>query len=230
MIKQESKQYVNMLQSFFSWGTSNHEEHNSNPLYWDLLLKDIKENPEKFQGKNALDFGCGKGRNVTNMLSLANFNKVDGIDISEGNINFCNQNYITQPSSFYKNNGEDLSDLKDDDYDFVMSTIVFQHICVHDVRVALKKEIYRVLKTGGIFSFQMGYGDISFMGSTNPKPYLSNPVETHGSNGTNDVRVTDENELIEDLKSIGFKNITFEIHEPFSDCGHPNWIYVRCEK
>jgi SAM-dependent methyltransferase len=222
--------YVNMLNLVYRDGTTNHTEHNSNPLYWDLLLGDIKSNPEKWKDKTALDFGCGKGRNVTNILSLADFKRVDGIDVSEDNIGFCKKNYTNQPSEFYKNSGKDLSQLKNDEYDFVMSTIVFQHICVHELRYKIKEEIYRILKAGGTFSFQMGYGDISFMGHTNPKTYYENYYGASNSNGSNDVRVTDELELISDLEIIGFKDIKFEIHQPWEDGGHPNWIYVICKK
>ncbi len=222
--------YVNMLNNVYKYGTNNHLEHNDNPLYWDLLLKDIKSNPEIWRGKTALDFGCGKGRNVTNILSLANFERVDGIDVSDDNIRYCKESYKNQPSEFYKNSGKDLSQLKSDEYDFVMSTIVFQHICVHELRYKLKEEIYRVLKPGGIFSFQMGYGDINFTGHTNPKSYYENGYDASNSNGSNDVRISNESELISDLESIGFKNIKFEIHDSFNDGGHPNWIYVNAIK
>jgi SAM-dependent methyltransferase len=220
----------NTLNRTYNPGTNNHPEHNSNPLYWDLLLGDIKSDTEKFKNKVALDFGCGKGRNVTNMLSLAEFSRVDGIDISPANIEYCRASYPNQNSAFYLNSGADLADLNSDEYDFVMSTIVFQHICVHELRYNLKQEIFRVLKTGGIFSFQMGYGDINFTGHTRPRGYYDNSYIAEGSNGSDDVRVTDPAQLISDLSKIGFKNITFEVHQPWEDGGHPNWIYVRCEK
>jgi SAM-dependent methyltransferase len=220
----------NTLNPTYDGGTNNHPEHNSNPLYWDLLLGDIKSNPEKFKNKTALDFGCGKGRNVTNMLLLAEFNRVDGVDISPANISFCSSTYQNQPSNFYLNNGADLQDLKSDEYDFVMSTIVFQHICVHELRYKLKQEIYRVLKPGGLFSFQMGYGDLTFTGHTRPNNYYANSYSAAGSNGSDDVRVTNINDLTSDLEKIGFKDITYEIHEPYLDGGHPNWVYVKCKK
>jgi SAM-dependent methyltransferase len=220
--------YVGMLEGAYSSGTNNHPEHNANPLYWSILLGDIVSNPSKWEGKTGLDFGCGKGRNVTNMKSLANFTRVDGIDISENNIQYCKETQTD--SNFYKNNGKDLSPLKDEEYDFVMSTIVFQHLCVHELRFNLKKEIYRVMKAGGIFSFQMGYGDMDFTGHTRPRGYYENAYDAQNSNGSHDVRVSDPTQLIDDLTTIGFKNITYRIEQPYLDGGHPNWIYVRCEK
>jgi len=63
--------YINMLHRQYKNGTTDHPQHNANPEYWSILLRDINENPEDFEGKNGLDFGCGRGRNVTNMLKLA---------------------------------------------------------------------------------------------------------------------------------------------------------------
>jgi len=220
----------NTLNPTYDSGTNNHIEHNQNALYWDLLLGDIKSNPEDFKDKTALDFGCGKGRNVTNMLSLANFKRVDGVDISPNNISYCMSEYAGQNSNFYLNNGENLNTIPDNEYDFVMSTIVFQHICVHELRYKLKQEIYRILKNGGLFSFQMGFGDINFTGHTRPNNYYDNSYEAAGSNGSDDVRVTNEKDLISDLEKIGFKDIIFEIHDSYLDGGHPNWIYVKCKK
>jgi SAM-dependent methyltransferase len=222
--------YLNMLNEVYNMGTNNHPEHNPNPKYWDMLLGSIKFFPEKWDSKKALDFGCGKGRNVTNMLSLANWDRVDGIDVSNTNVDFCKATYINQRSNFFKNNGHDLSDLKDNDYDFVMSTIVFQHICVHELRYNLKKEIHRVLNSGGEFSFQMGFGPLDWYGNTNHRSYFENGYYASNSNGSNDVRVSDPEELINDLKKIGFKDITYSIEEPWCDGGHPAWIYVKCYK
>lgn len=231
--------YLQTLEWAYHGGTNNHPEHNPNPLYWDVLLKDVKTNPDAWEGKYALDFGCGKGRNVTNLKSLAKFARIDGVDISQNNIDHCrlaNSNKIVSSfvnnveSVFYKNNGGDLRGLTSDTYDFVMSTIVFQHICVHELRIHLKREIHRVMKDGGIFSFQMGYGDKEFDGHGRVYGYYDNNYNAENSNGADDVRVTDPNQLISDLESIGFKNVTYQIEEPWADGGHPNWIYVRCEK
>ena len=64
----KTDQYVSMLNNVYRAGTNNHENHNANDAYWKVLLRDVDS---RFDGKIGLDFGCGKGRNVTNMLSLA---------------------------------------------------------------------------------------------------------------------------------------------------------------
>jgi len=222
--------YIDMLHKEFDNGTNNHLQHNDNPKYWELLVGDIQQNPEEFADKVALDFGCGKGRNVTNMLSLANFKRVDGVDISIDNINYCNNAYQFQNSDFYLNNGTDLQDLKSNEYDFVMSTIVFQHLCVHELRYALKQEICRVLKPGGIFNFQMGYGSMEWKGNNTVYPYYENHYDAMSSNSAHDVRIENVEDLISDLTKIGFNDIKYFIEKPFSNGGHPNWIYVQCKK
>ena len=63
---------------------TDHAEHNSNPDYYGILLKDVTS---KLDGKVALDFGSGTGRNVLNLLkSKAKFTRVDGCDISQQNV------------------------------------------------------------------------------------------------------------------------------------------------
>jgi len=112
-----------------------------------------------------------------------------------------------------------------------MSTIVLQHIPVYDVRFSLLTEFYRVLNPGGLLKFQMGYGDNLKDNMGRKKAhYFDNADITEGSNGTYDVRVTNKNHLINDLKSIGFKNILINIDKSFCDFGHDFWIYVSAEK
>lgn len=206
----------------------NHAFHNENPDYWDILLGDIKREPEKWKDKTALDFGCGCGRNVYNMLTLADWKRVDGIDISFNNINNADtflHNSGELKFALYTNNGVDVSDLEDDEYDFIMSTIVFQHICVYDIRFSLLKDLYRVLKPGGTFSVQFPLGP----GHIRCASYYENFYEAPGTNSFYDVRVDSTDQIEGDLKLIGFKDISFTVSHPWSD-DHANWVYVKATK
>jgi ubiquinone/menaquinone biosynthesis C-methylase UbiE len=225
----KNNQYTNMQKGAYSSGTSNHDEHNSNPDYWDILLGDLK-NKENWDGKIALDFACGRGRNVSNMFNLCDWKRVDGIDISESNISQNKNDYKEQNSEWYCNNGVDVSDLKDNEYDFIMSTIALQHIPVYDIRKSLITDLLRVLKPGGLFSFQMGYGD-GLDSELGPRSsYFENSYDARGTNSTHDVRVQNEEDVIKDLTEIGFENITTEIKQSYSDSGHPQWIYIKAYK
>lgn len=223
----QNNQYTKMQKKQYSNGTSNHSEHNSNDDYWNILLDDIK-NKDAWKDKVGLDFGCGKGRNVTNLLDLADWKRVDGVDISKGNIHYCSGEYKNQNSDWHLNNGVDLCDLKTDEYDFVMSTITLQHIPVYDIRNSILKDIFRVLKNKGVLSFQMTYGPTEQ--GTAPASYYDNIYNATGTNSIFDVRISNEEDVIDHLASIGFENITIEIRDSFSDSQHPKWIYVRCEK
>ena len=218
--------YTQMQQKAYKRGTSLHLEHNDNVDYWDILLKDLKEK-DRWKGKLALDFGCGKGRNVVNMLSLCDWKRVDGIDISPGNINWCNRT-LPLHSHWYINDGVTVAILKSNEYDFIMSTIVLQHIAVYDIRRSLLTDLLRVLKPGGLFCFQMGCG-----AHTRDRPhveYNDNKYDTLVTNGECDVSIEDEAVLIEDLKNIGYTDID-TARRPAVDGGpHADWVYVRCTK
>ena len=224
-----SNKYTRMQKRQYFSGTSNHDEHNDNLDYWNILLSDLKDK-KRWDGKNALDFACGKGRNVTNVINLCNWNRVDGIDISIKNIEFCKENYLHQDSLWYCNNGVDVSDLKENEYDFIMSTIALQHIPVYDIRKSLITDLLRILKPGGLFSFQMGFGE----GLNSPigrrSAYYDNFYDASGTNSIHDVRVHDENDVIQDLINIGYVDIKTEVRESFSDAGHTHWIYIKAYK
>jgi SAM-dependent methyltransferase len=227
MVSSDNK-YTKMQKGAYRSGTSNHPEHNDNPDYWNILLGDLKDR-DSWVNKVGLDFACGKGRNVTNMLSLSDWKRVDGIDISEANISYCKENYKGQDSDWYVNNGVDVSQLNDNEYDFIMSTIALQHIPVYDIRKSLITDLLRTLKPGGIFSFQMGYGE-KIKSNENRYGYYENFYDASGTNSFHDVRVQSESEIVEDLTNIGFVNIETYVRDTFSDSGHPQWIYVKAYK
>ncbi len=224
-----NNQYTNMQKQVYAGGTTNHPEHNLNPDYWNILLGDLADK-EKGNGKVALDFACGKGRNVTNMFNLCDWERVDGIDISQENIRANKVEYNGQKSNWYCNNGVDVSELKDNEYDFIMSTIALQHIPVYDIRKSLISDLFRTLKSGGLFSFQMGFGS-DLESPLGPRvSYFENYYEAKGTNSVCDVRIQNEETILKDLASIGFVNLSSQIRDSFSDSGHPKWIYVKCYK
>lgn len=79
--------YLKMQKNFYLYGTNNHEEHNKNNDYWNILLKPLIKN-EIPKNEKILDYGCGKGRNVINFICLG-YKNAYGVDISQSNINYC---------------------------------------------------------------------------------------------------------------------------------------------
>lgn len=230
--KLKEKIFSSMQKLRYANGTSDHTEHDANPEYSSILLKHVKQKAQLGEVK-ALDFGCGQGRNIHNLWNLSpNVIAVDGVDISATNCEFCKKRFANKKTRIFNNSGSDASVLPINEYDFAMSTVVFQHIPVFSIRDRLLKDIFNSLKTGGVFSIQMGYGeDLSEINGTGLRfSYSSNNTGVANTNGTRDVRVTSPSEITEHLKSIGYEIVEYEIAKAWADNGHPNWIYVHAKK
>jgi ubiquinone/menaquinone biosynthesis C-methylase UbiE len=190
---------------------------------YELLFEGLRNNQDKI----ALDFACGPGRNIVKYSSL--FKRIDGVDISPINIENAKKNIAhnnIELPNLYVNNGVDLSQIPTENYDLVISTIALQHICVYDIRKNIFNEIYRVLKIGGIFSAQMGYGS--------PSPstvgYYENYYDAIETNGECDVCVENADQIKQDLDSIGFKKFSYKITQVGPGDSHPNWIFFNVQK
>src|SRR5262249_9029600 len=60
------------------------------------------------------------------------------------------------PNAFiYQNNGQDLSAISGEDFDFAFSTIVFQHIPSYEVIENYVREVHRLRRPGPLFKFQV---------------------------------------------------------------------------
>jgi ubiquinone/menaquinone biosynthesis C-methylase UbiE len=245
----ELSQYLGMLYEETSFGTSDYDRHDLNPLYWDILLKPISSEPEKWEDKSALDFGTSRGRNLKNLDGLANWKELHGVDLSKKNIDENIKNFQDSKYHFHKTSGRNLKKFNDESFDFVISTLVFQHIPIHKFRLELLKEIYRVMKTDGVFTFQMGFGEnlkerafpnhwfvrmksqvVIFPSQLPVAGYYDNVYNASGSHGEYDVRVTDPNNLFDDLFKIGFKKVDYSIQNSYDEYIHKYWIYLTCYK
>jgi len=207
----------------------NHRHHDNNMDYWNVLLDPIKSDSKYWKGKTALEFGCGTGRNVCNLLRLAYWDRVDGVDISQNNIDIAKGILKTEgiPDDKYNlfiNDGISLDCLKKNRYDFIMSTIVLQHIAMYDIRYKILEGMHKALKKDGEISIQMGFGR-----GYGKAEYKENAYEAKGTNTKHDVIIEDASQIVNDLSEIGFHNINFSIKKAFSD-GHPKWIYLHATK
>jgi ubiquinone/menaquinone biosynthesis C-methylase UbiE len=217
-----------MSARFYKRGTSDYLGLNANPDYCKILLKDV--NGENYDGRKALDFACGKGRDIRNLLSLANWELVDGSDLSPPNIEHCKQAF-PRNSSFFLTSGTDAGPWNSNYCDFIMATISLQHIPVYEIRSQILQDILRILKPGSRFSFQIGFGsDLSDPFGSPRGGYLENSYHAISANGDRDVRVISIVHVEDNLAGIGFDKISSQIRESFSDAGHPQWIYIHCFK
>lgn len=215
----DKEDYKEMQKSFYnSAGMSNHLEHDKNPDLHRILLAPA-------DGDTVLDFGCGKGRNILNLLTDFTWNKVWGADISIENLKAADTYTNSKATTFFETRGDDLGDIPLDSVDLIISTICLQHICCYDIRYDILTRMFETLKVGGALRFQMGFG------TAHPKTveYFDNDFAAGGTNGMLDVRVTDPKAIMFDLEMIGFRLAGYQIKPSFSD-RHKEWIYVEAIK
>jgi len=110
-----------------------------------------------------LEIGCGSGR-LTRALADV-FGSVYAVDISGEMIQRAAETLRDRPHAHvFQNNGADLHVLdpvlRDGQVDFAFSYIVFQHIPSAEVIHSYVREVFRLLKPGGLFKFQV-QGDAS---------------------------------------------------------------------
>ena len=234
----DNEKYANMQKNMYnkiarSMTLKNHKEHNSNPDLYNILFSDV----EKYKNGIALDFGCGGGRNIENLFKLTDWERVDGVDISSNIIEGARRNLqkLLSPNKYnlYTNSGVDVSILKDNSYDLIISTIVLQHICVYDIRFSLLKDLFRTLKNGGQLSFQMGFGRKPQKRTID---YYENVYDATTTNGNCDVVIESENQIIDYLKKIGYIDIETAIRPVYTAPAsmkhtfHEKWIYIKAHK
>jgi SAM-dependent methyltransferase len=101
-----------------------------------------------------LEIGCGAGRMTLPLSKI--FGRVDAIDISPEMIAKA-QNTLRGATNvrLHVNNGADLSIFPDEQFDFVFSAIVFQHIPSREIVENYIQEAWRVLKPRSLFKFQV---------------------------------------------------------------------------
>jgi 2-polyprenyl-3-methyl-5-hydroxy-6-metoxy-1,4-benzoquinol methylase len=214
-----SKEFFNRIHDGMS--KTNHVEHDVNADYWDMLLGDPKNNPDQWKGKNALDFGCGCGRNIRNMCKLTEWSSVDGCDISVHNARYSKEyadsmNTSNASISTWENDGFSINSLNGDlpnkKYDFVMSTIVFEHIAPYSVRRSIMESIYECLNTDGMFS-------LSLSNLANSVDYYSNEFLF-----PKNALINNQEAVRKDFSEIGFKDVSVQIGSRFEN--RP-WTYIK---
>ncbi len=106
---------------------------------------------DRGKGK-ALDFGCGIGRLTQALLSY--FDEVIGIDISEKMLSLAREYNKSAKCKYLLNECAPVLAADDNQYDFVISLLVLQHIENNDTEKYIH-ELIRVLKPNGIFIYQL---------------------------------------------------------------------------
>ena len=100
-----------------------------------------------------LDLGCGSGR-LTEFMAK-DFKKVYGSDISPTMISEARTRLVNVPNVEFLETDGDTIPLSDATCNIVFAYLVFQHIKTREMVEKNFKEIFRILKPGGIFKVLM---------------------------------------------------------------------------
>lgn len=200
-----------------------YHEHNAWSDYDTFLFRNFET-----QGKVALEYGCGPGRNLIRFKNR--FSRIDGVDIAENNLIKAKENLLSfgpTDSKLILCDGSSIP-TEDESYDVVFSVICLQHIASYSIRYSIMKEVYRVLKPSGYFCFQMG------VGGKEGYPYCEyhdDAFHAGSTNGGFDVTVRNAEQLEEDLVGkLGFVNFTYELRPTGPGDRHKNWIWIQAQK
>ena len=108
-------------------------------------------------GSRVLEIGCGIGRLLKPLALERRDLEIHGVDVSTEMIVQGKERLSDFPNIYFSQvNGKDLALFGDDFFDFIFSYVTFQHI-PRDYLRDIFKEVHRVLKQKGIFTFQMQY-------------------------------------------------------------------------
>jgi|GEM_PF-204877 len=121
-----------------------------------LIMKDLEVILSGKSGPDmrVLEIGCGIGRMTKYLAEI--FGEVHGVDVSGEMIRVAKERLgHLKNAFFYEGSGWDLSMFPNEFFDFAFSFIVFQHIPDKAVVLNYIREACRVLKTTGVFKFQV---------------------------------------------------------------------------
>ncbi len=109
-------------------------------LKWPKISKYIPKDPNAV----ILDFGCGKGDIVGEMIKINPAAKYIGVDVSEAALGYAKDKYKSADFKKIEDGGE--IPIEDNSIDFVFSSEVVEHI--YDTENAFS-ELGRIVKNGG---------------------------------------------------------------------------------
>lgn len=122
-----------------------------------------------------VEVACGRGRHIPHFMEKSE--EIMLVDILQNNIDYCKNRFCDAPQvKYYKNDGYDLKELKDNYYTAVYSYDAMVHFEMWDIWSYLK-EIYRVLQNGGMALIHHSNYDLdytaSFSNSPDGRSYMS---------------------------------------------------------
>jgi ubiquinone/menaquinone biosynthesis C-methylase UbiE len=151
--KENARHYVATAQA--DWSDEEYFESGRQNVYHEILtdMGNVCRGQDP-KTMTVLEIGCGSGR-ITRALADV-FGQVYAVDISGEMVRQAKDALLDKPNAHvFQNSGADLRVLGDLQVDFAFSYIVFQHIPSRDVIRSYVREVYRLLRPGGLFKFQV---------------------------------------------------------------------------
>jgi SAM-dependent methyltransferase len=100
-----------------------------------------------FDGKRALDFGCGAGRTLRHFLEEAKVGEIWGTDIDADSIAWLDE-HLCPPLHVRRNDADPPLPFDDESFDLIWALSVFTHLT--DNSLPWLAELHRVLRPGGL--------------------------------------------------------------------------------
>jgi ubiquinone/menaquinone biosynthesis C-methylase UbiE len=233
-----SRSYINMQKQYYEKCLKTFSNSKNLCVGWFKIQQSYSYQKyllEHYSGRfnRALDFGCGMGRMMATMSDKFKF--IDGVDLNKSNLIYAKKFLAEQKVSpkrynLYLTDGLSVN-IPQKNYDFIYSTIVLQHICVHKIRLNIIQDLYKILNTSGAMCLQFGFG------YDNGTRYFDNFYGAKSTNGNNDVCIPDDSYLPmikKEFSNIGFKKIKFEYklspHPQLGNRYHPIWLFIHLQK
>lgn len=186
------------------------------------LLKSEKIILEKYQhhilDKKILDIGCGGGRTTEHLRKLSK--NYIGIDYCQEMIASCKKQY--PDLTFIRTDARDMSVFKDQEFDFVIFSYNSIDSIDYNGRLKSLKEIYRILKHGGLFAFSshnLKYKGIPYkiplFDSFNPKVFLKNILKKYNHYKFKKLEIHSNGYSILNDPALGFSLLLFYVEKNF---------------
>lgn len=224
---ENSANYLKKSKSFFNKHAQkmvreNHMHHNMEPNFIANVIEPLLLNPARFSGTRALEYGCGAGRNLVNLLAAAEFERVDGLDISGLNAanaqRFAESKFGLGCSVALESDGFSCLPFASEKYSYVISHQVFIHIPSREVRLSILRDIHRILVPQGV-------SVIHFKSMTSSVSYERN-YDDFPKNVT--IEKSDFELMTSDFYAAGFQKVSLNTDKNYVDGGLE--VFATAEK
>lgn len=218
---------LDLLAAEWDWGIKDeyilayNQNKNNWPDYDHFLFKNIDTHK-----LHALELECQHGYQISRFFTR--FASITGLTASKNLKNradsFLTTNRVNAEIKIY----DGLTIPYDANcYDLIYSVDMIQHISSYSLRLKIFEEVYRVLKPGGHFCFQMGFHE-----KTDYKMHADYFEDIFiGVMGNCDVKCNELNYIIHDLESrLNFTNFKHDVRPVGPHDNFLRWAWIQVQK